>query len=637
MSYPYQITSYDQYKSTYRKSVEDPEGFWGDIASHFFWRKRWEKVLEWDFNDYYSRWFIGGRMNITENCLDRHLGTLGNKPAIIWEPNDPEEHHRILTYRELFNKVVQFSNVLKNNGVKKGDRVCIYMGMVPELAIAILACARVGAIHSVIFGGFSAQSIADRLMDAKAEFIITCDGAYRGNKEIPLKGVIDDALIQCRFVKKVIVLTRTRTPVSMIKGRDVWWEDEIRKVETMGNPDYPAEEMDAEDPLFILYTSGSTGKPKGVVHSCAGYMVYTNYSFVNVFQYVPGDIHFCTADIGWITGHSYIVYGPLSAGATTLLFEGIPTWPDAGRFWEIVDKYKVNIIYTAPTAIRSLMGFGLGPVHGKHLDSLKVLGTVGEPINDEAWHWYDENIGKNKCPIVDTWWQTETGGCLISNLAGVTPSKATYATLPLPGIQPVLVDENHNEIHGNDVSGNLCIKFPWPSLLQTTYGDHERCRKNYFSAYPGLYFTGDGCHRDEEGFYRITGRVDDVLNVSGHRIGTAEVENAIDMHAGVVESAVVGYPHDIKGQGIYAFVIYQSSHGDETLARQDITLTVSRIIGPIAKPDKIQFVTGLPKTRSGKIMRRILRKIAEGETDNLGDISTLMDPGVVEEIKNGKI
>ena len=637
MSYPYQITSYDQYKSTYRKSVEDPEGFWGDIASHFFWRKRWEKVLEWDFNEYYSRWFIGGRMNITENCLDRHLGTLGNKPAIIWEPNDPEEHHRILTYRELFNKVVQFSNVLKNNGVKKGDRVCIYMGMVPELAIAILACARVGAIHSVIFGGFSAQSIADRLMDAKAEFIITCDGAYRGNKEIPLKGVIDDALIQCRFVKKVIVLTRTRTPVSMIKGRDVWWEDEIRKVETMGNPDYPAEEMDAEDPLFILYTSGSTGKPKGVVHSCAGYMVYTNYSFVNVFQYVPGDIHFCTADIGWITGHSYIVYGPLSAGATTLLFEGIPTWPDAGRFWEIVDKYKVNIIYTAPTAIRSLMGFGLGPVHGKHLDSLKVLGTVGEPINDEAWHWYDENIGKNKCPIVDTWWQTETGGCLISNLAGVTPSKATYATLPLPGIQPVLVDENHNEIHGNDVSGNLCIKFPWPSLLQTTYGDHERCRKNYFSAYPGLYFTGDGCHRDEEGFYRITGRVDDVLNVSGHRIGTAEVENAIDMHAGVVESAVVGYPHDIKGQGIYAFVIYQSSHGDETLARQDITLTVSRIIGPIAKPDKIQFVTGLPKTRSGKIMRRILRKIAEGETDNLGDISTLMDPGVVEEIKNGKI
>jgi|694.fasta_scaffold02565_6 acetyl-CoA synthetase len=637
MSYPYQIKSYDDYKTAYKKSVDDPEGFWADIASHFYWRKRWNNVLSWDFSDYHANWFQGGKLNITENCLDRHLGMLGNKPAIIWEPNDPEEHHRILTYRELYNKVIQFANVLKNNGVKKGDRVCIYMGMVPELAVAVLACARMGAIHSVIFGGFSAQSIADRLMDANAEFVITCDGAFRGNKEIALKNVIDDALIQCRFVKKVIVLTRTRTPVSMIKGRDVWWEDEIKKVETMGNPDFPAEELDAEDPLFILYTSGSTGKPKGVVHSCGGYMVYTNYTFVNTFQYVPGDIHFCTADIGWITGHSYIVYGPLSAGATTLLFEGIPTWPDAGRFWEIVDKYKVNIIYTAPTAIRSLMGFGLGPVHGKHMDSLKVLGTVGEPINEEAWNWYNENIGKGRCPIVDTWWQTETGGVMISNMAGVTPSKPTYATLPMPGVQPVLLDENGKELVGNDVTGNLCIKFPWPSILTTTYGDHERCKKNYFSAYPGYYFTGDGCHRDEHGFYRITGRVDDVLNVSGHRIGTAEVENAINMHAGVVESAVVGYPHDIKGQGIYAFVIYQSSHGDETLSRKDITLTVSRIIGPIAKPDKIQFVTGLPKTRSGKIMRRILRKIAEGETENLGDTSTLLDPAVVEDIKNGKI
>jgi acetyl-CoA synthetase len=637
MSYPYQIKSYDEYKTAYKKSVDDPEGFWADIASHFYWRKRWNNVLSWDFSDYHANWFQGGKLNITENCLDRHLGMLGNKPAIIWEPNDPEEHHRILTYRELYNKVIQFSNVLKNNGVNKGDRVCIYMGMVPELAVAVLACARMGAIHSVIFGGFSAQSIADRLMDANAEFVITCDGAFRGNKEIALKNVIDDALIQCRFVKKVIVLTRTRTPVSMIKGRDVWWEDEIKKVETMGNPDFPAEELDAEDPLFILYTSGSTGKPKGVVHSCGGYMVYTNYTFVNTFQYVPGDIHFCTADIGWITGHSYIVYGPLSAGATTLLFEGIPTWPDAGRFWEIVDKYKVNIIYTAPTAIRSLMGFGLGPVHGKHMDSLKVLGTVGEPINEEAWNWYNENIGKARCPIVDTWWQTETGGVMISNMAGVTPSKPTYATLPMPGVQPVLLDENGKELVGNDVTGNLCIKFPWPSILTTTYGDHERCKKNYFSAYPGYYFTGDGCHRDEHGFYRITGRVDDVLNVSGHRIGTAEVENAINMHAGVVESAVVGYPHDIKGQGIYAFVIYQSSHGDETLSRKDITLTVSRIIGPIAKPDKIQFVTGLPKTRSGKIMRRILRKIAEGETENLGDTSTLLDPAVVEDIKNGKI
>jgi len=637
MNYPYQITSYDQYKQAYKKSVEDPEGFWSDIAGHFYWRKRWDKLLEWDFKDYNVKWFQGGKLNITENCLDRHLGMLGNKPAIIWEPNDPEEHHRILTYRELHTKVVQFCNVLKNNGVQKGDRVCIYMGMVPELAIAVLACARMGAIHSVIFGGFSAQSIADRLWDANAEFVVTCDGAFRGNKEIPLKSVIDDALVQCRFVKKCIVLTRTRTPVSMIKGRDVWWEDEIKKVETHGHPDFPAEEMDAEDPLFILYTSGSTGKPKGVVHSCAGYMVYTNYTFVNVFQYNPGDIHFCTADIGWITGHSYIVYGPLSAGATTLMFEGVPTWPDAGRFWEIVDKYKVNILYTAPTAIRSLMGFGLGPVHGKHLDSLKVLGTVGEPINEEAWNWYDENIGKGKCPIVDTWWQTETGGCLISNMAGVTPSKATYATLPMPGVQPVLLDEHGKEIEGNNVSGNLCMRFPWPSILRTTYGDHERCKTNYFATYPGYYFTGDGCHRDENGYYRITGRVDDVLNVSGHRIGTAEVENAINMHAGVVESAVVGYPHDIKGQGIYAFVIYTGTHGDEDLARKDITLTVSRIIGPIAKPDKIQFVSGLPKTRSGKIMRRILRKISEGETENLGDTTTLLDPGVVEEIKNGKI
>jgi len=637
MSYPHQIHSMDQYKQVYKKSIDDPEGFWAEIAAHFFWRKRWDKVLEWNFNEPEIKWFAGAKLNITENCIDRHLGSLGSKPAIIWEPNDPEEHHRILTYRELHHKVVQFANVLKNNGIQKGDRVCVYMGMVPELAIAILACARIGAIHSVIFGGFSAQSIADRIMDANAEFVITCDGAFRGNKEIPLKSVIDDALIQCRFVKRVIVLTRTRTPVSMIKGRDVWWEDEIKKIETMGNPDCPAEEMDAEDPLFILYTSGSTGKPKGVVHTTAGYMVYTNYTFVNVFQYQPGDLHFCTADIGWITGHSYIVYGPLSAGATTLMFEGIPTWPDAGRFWDIVDKYKVNVLYTAPTAIRSLMGFGLGPVHGHHLDSLKVLGTVGEPINEEAWYWYHENIGKGKCPIVDTWWQTETAGVLISNLAGVTPSKPTYATLPFPGVQPVLVDENGKEVEGNGVSGNLCIKFPWPGILRTTYGDHERFKLNYFSTYPGMYFTGDGCLRDEDGNYRITGRVDDVLNVSGHRIGTAEVENAINMHAGVVESAVVGYNHDIKGQGIYAFVIYQGSHGDDHLTRQDITLTVARIIGPIAKPDKIQFVSGLPKTRSGKIMRRILRKIAEGDLHNLGDTSTLLDPAVVNEIRDGRI
>lgn len=640
MSYPYQIKSLEAYHQAYKQSIESPENFWADIASHFHWRRKWDKALEWNFTEPKVEWFKNAKLNITENCLDRHLKDLANRPAIIWEPNDPEEHHRVLTYKDLHYKVCQFANVLKNNGVKKGDRVCIYMGMIPELAIAVLACARIGAIHSVIFGGFSAQSIADRLLDAQAEFIVTCDGAYRGQKDIPLKNVIDDALIGCRFVKRVIVCTRTRTPVSMLKGRDVWWEDEVKKVETLGMFDCPAEEMDAEDPLFILYTSGSTGKPKGVVHACGGYMVYTNYTFVNVFQYQPGDIHFCTADIGWITGHSYIVYGPLSAGATTLMFEGVPTYPDAGRFWDIVDKFRVNILYTAPTAIRSLMGFGLGPLQGKKLTSLKTLGTVGEPINEEAWHWFDEHVGKGKCPIVDTWWQTETGGILISNMAGITPSKPSWATLPLPGVQPVLVDDRGVEITeavDGEFKGNLCIKAPWPAILRTTYGDHERCKKNYFSTYPELYFTGDGALKDEQGNYRITGRVDDVLNVSGHRIGTAEVENAINMHAGVVESAVVGYPHDIKGQGIYAFVIYNGSHGDDNLQRQNILQTVTRIIGPIAKPDKIQFVSGLPKTRSGKIMRRILRKIAENEMENIGDTSTLLDPGVVEEIKNGKL
>jgi len=637
MHYPYQISSFEGYQEAWKKSVEDPEGFWGEVASHFQWKKPWDKVLDWNFKEPSVEWFKGAELNITENCIDRHLADKANQPAIIWEPNDPNDHHRMLTYAQLHNKVNQFANVLKNNGVKKGDRVCIYMGMIPELAIAVLGCARIGAIHSVIFGGFSAQSIADRLQDANAEFIITCDGAFRGAKDIPLKNVIDDALISCKFVKRVIVYTHTRSAVSMIKGRDVWWEDEVRKVETAGNPDCPAETMNAEDPLFILYTSGSTGKPKGVVHTCGGYMVYTNYTFVNVFQYKPQEVHFCTADIGWITGHSYIVYGPLSAGATSLMFEGIPTFPDAGRFWDIIDKFKVNILYTAPTAIRSLMAFGLGPLQNKDLSSLRVLGTVGEPINEEAWQWYDEHVGKRKCPIVDTWWQTETGGVLISNLAGITPSKPSYATLPMPGVQPLLVDEKGVEITENNVTGNLCIKSPWPATLRTTYGDHERCRTNYFATYENLYFTGDGAYRDENGFYRITGRVDDVLNVSGHRIGTAEVENAINMHAGVVESAVVGYPHDVKGQGIYAFVIYSGTHGDEEMTRRDITATVSRIIGPIAKPDKIQLVSGLPKTRSGKIMRRILRKIAENELDNIGDTSTLLDPAVVEEIKRGKV
>lgn len=645
MSYPFQIKSLEQYHQDYKKSVEEPEAFWGPIAENFQWRKKWDNVLEWNFKEPKVEWFKGGKLNITENCIDRHLATMGDKPAIIWEPNNPEERTRIVTYSRLHKRVCQFAQVLINNGVKKGDRVCIYMGMVPELAYAVLGCARIGAIHSVIFGGFSAQSIADRLEDAKAEFIVTCDGAYRGGKDIPLKSVIDDALIGNKTVKRVIVYTRTRTPVSMIKGRDVWWEDEMEHAETQIEKDgvvsFPAEEMDAEDPLFILYTSGSTGKPKGVVHSVAGYMVWTTYTFVNVFQYQPGDIHFCTADIGWITGHSYIVYGPLSAGATSLMFEGIPTWPDAGRFWDIVDKHRVNILYTAPTAIRSLMGFGLEPLQGKDLSSLKTLGTVGEPINEEAWHWYDEHVGKKKCPIVDTWWQTETGGTLISNFAGITPAKPSWATLPMPGIQPLLVDENGKEVTEKDehglLKGNLCIKAPWPGILRTTYGDHERCRTNYFATYENLYFTGDGALKDENGNYRITGRVDDVLNVSGHRIGTAEVENAINMHAGVVESAVVGYPHDIKGQGIYAYVIFNGSHGDENSRRQDILQTVTRVIGPIAKPDKIQFVVGLPKTRSGKIMRRILRKIAEGEIANLGDTSTLLDPGVVEEIKIGKL
>jgi len=645
MSFPYQIKSQEQYEMAYRVSVNQPEEFWAGVAENFQWRKKWDKVLEWNFKEPNIKWFQGAKLNITENCIDRHLKTMGNQPAFIWEPNHPEERTRVVTYNRLHKRVCQVAQMLKNNGVKKGDRVCIYMGMVPELVYAILGCARIGAIHSVIFGGFSAQSIADRLEDAQAEYIITCDGAYRGGKDIPLKSVIDDALIGNKKVKNVIVYTRTRTPVSMIKGRDLWWEDEMEHAETQVEKDgvvsFPAEEMDAEDPLFILYTSGSTGKPKGVVHTCAGYMIWTTYTFVNVFQYRPGLIHFCTADIGWVTGHSYIVYGPLCAGATSVMFEGIPTWPDAGRFWDIVDKHKVNIIYTAPTALRSLMGFGLEPLKGKDLSSLKILGTVGEPINEEAWHWYDENIGKKKCPIVDTWWQTETGACLISNLAGVTPSRPSWATLPMPGVQPVLVDENGKEATEKDehgfIKGNLCIKAPWPGIIRTTYGDHERCRKNYFATYENLYFTGDGALKDENGFYRIIGRVDDVLNVSGHRIGTAEVENAIDTHAGVVESAVVGYPHDIKGQGIYAYVIYTGKHGDDEMTRKDILQTVTRIIGPIAKPDKIQFVAGLPKTRSGKIMRRILRKIAEGDIKNLGDTTTLLDPAVVEEIKNNRL
>ncbi len=633
----HQINSFEDYKAQYRESIANPEDFWGKIATSFEWYKKWDKVLEWNFSEPKIEWFRGGKLNITVNCIDRWAGSQPDKPAIVWEPNDPAEPAVVISYKALAQKVNTFAHVLKNNGVQKGDRVCIYMPMVPELAIALLSCARIGAIHSVVFGGFSAQSLSDRINDASCSIVLTSDGAYRGNKEIMLKNVIDDALLSCECVKKVIVLTRTKTPISMIKGRDVWWEDEVKKVELTGQTYMAPEVMDAEDPLFILYTSGSTGKPKGVVHTTAGYMVWTNYTFVNVFQYQPEMVHFCTADIGWITGHSYIVYGPLSAGATSLMFEGIPTWPDASRFWQIIEKHRVNILYTAPTAIRSLMGFGIEPIKGKDLSSLKILGTVGEPINEEAWHWYDDHIGKKNCPIVDTWWQTETGGILISNLAGVTPSKPTFATLPLPGIQPILLNDQGTEIQENNVNGNLCIKFPWPGMLRTTYGDHERCKLNYFSTYENYYFTGDGCFRDEDGNYRITGRVDDVLNISGHRIGTAEVENAINSHTGVVESAVVGYPHDIKGQGIYAYVIFSGSNEDSDLMKQDICQTVARIIGAIAKPDKIQFVSGLPKTRSGKIMRRILRKIAEGDVENLGDTSTLLDPAIVNEIKESRV
>jgi acetyl-CoA synthetase len=649
MSFPYQIRSFEEYLEHYKKSIEQPEDFWGGVAEHFTWKKKWDQVLSWNFKEPRVRWFDGARLNITENCLDRHLADKGTQPAIIWEPNDPSQKNRILTYKELYTEVCRFVQVLKNNGVQKGDRVCIYMPMIPELAIAVLACARMGAIHSVVFGGYSAQSIADRIEDARCRIVITADGGNRGSKDIRLKATIDEALKKTAQVQKVIVYKHLGIEIDMETGRDCWWQDELKKIT---QDEIPAESMEAEDMLFILYTSGSTGKPKGVVHSCAGYMIYTTYSFVNVFQYKPGEIYFCTADVGWITGHSYTVYGPLSAGATTVMFEGIPSHPDAGRFWDIIDKYKVNIFYTAPTAIRSLMGFGTDPLKNKSLSSLRVLGTVGEPINEEAWHWYDEHVGKRRCPIVDTWWQTETGGIMISNMAGISKGKASYATLPLPGVIPLLVDEKGQTVPGSDagkdgvfhagahaepVAGNLCIRFPWPSIIRTTFGDHERCRLNYFATYADLYFTGDGALRDAEGNYRITGRVDDVLNVSGHRIGTAEVENAINMYPDVVESAVVGYPHDIKGQGIYAFVTLNRQHKGLGEDKEGVTKMVNQIIGAIAKPDKIQFVSGLPKTRSGKIMRRILRKIAEGEMENLGDISTLVDPAVVEEIKSGRL
>ena len=627
----YVIKSFAQYKKTYNRSVKDPEGFWAEHAERFTWRKKWDKVVNWDFKDYQAEWFVGGKLNITENALDRHLATQPNKAAIIWEPNDPNDAGKTLTYKELHAQVCQFSNVLKNNGVQKGDRVCLYMPMVPELAIATLACARIGAIHSVVFGGFSAQALADRVNDAEAKIIVTADGVFRGNKELDLKEIADEAVAKTPSVKTVIVFKRVGNAVNWTEGRDKWGHEEMSNAST----DCPATEMDSEDPLFILYTSGSTGKPKGVVHTTGGYMVYTHYTFENTFQVGKKDIFWCTADIGWITGHSYIIYGPLLAGATSVMFEGVPTYPDAGRFWATIDKLKVTHFYTAPTAIRALMGAGLQYVAPYSLASLKLLGSVGEPINEEAWQWYYKYIGKSRCPLVDTWWQTETGGIMISPLPNVTPLKPTMATLPLPGIQPVLLTPEGQEIEGNNVEGLLCIKYPWPSIIRTTYGDHQRCKEVYFGPYKGYYFTGDGAKRDEDGYYRIIGRVDDVINVSGHRIGTAEVEDAINKHKSVVESAVVGYSHDIKGQGIYAYIICSKAVTNEKLFKSEVLAEVTKQIGPIAKPDIIQVVIGLPKTRSGKIMRRILRKIAEGDVSNLGDISTLLDPSVVEAIKAG--
>ena len=626
------IKSLSEYFDQYEKSQNDPEGFWSKIAESFNWIKPWSKVLESDFEKVSIKWFIDAKLNITENIFERNLVKNKEKTAIIWEPNNPDEETKKISYQELYEETCKFSNALKDLGIKKGDRIIIYMPMVPEAAIAMLACARVGAIHSVVFAGFSSTSLADRIDDCEAKMVITSDGNFRGNKVIPVKSVVDEALEKSNSIEKVVVLKRTNQDVNLVENRDFWWHELVADQSS----ECKAEVMDSEDMLFILYTSGSTGKPKGVVHTTGGYMVYSAYTFSNVFQYDKDDIYWCTADVGWITGHSYIVYGPLLCGATSLMFEGVPTYPNVSRFWDIVDKHKVNQFYTAPTAIRALQAHGLEPLENNSLESLKVIGSVGEPINEEAWHWYHDNIGKGNCPLVDTWWQTETGGIMISALAGITPNKPAHASLPLPGIIPVIVDAEGNELEGNNVQGNLCIKSPWPSILRTTYGDHDRCINTYFSSYKGMYFTGDGVKRDHDGYLRILGRVDDVINVSGHRMGTAEVENAINEHSEVIESAVVGYPHDIKGEGIYAFVIVNPESENDDIKKQ-ITDVVRNVIGPIAKPDKIQIVSGLPKTRSGKIMRRILRKVASNDISNMGDTSTLLNPDIVKEIIQGAV
>jgi acetyl-CoA synthetase len=629
--YDYQLKTNKSFREAHKKSIENPQAFWGEIASTFKWQQPWEEVLSYDWSVPKTEWFLGGKLNITENCLDRHVVTHPDKVALIWEPNDPNDATVRYTYKELLSAVCRFANGLKNQGIKKGDRVCIYMPMVPELSIAVLACARIGAIHSVVFAGFSSTALAARINDAACALLITSDGAFRGNKTVPLKDIADQALAQCESVKKCIVFQRTFQEINWDPRKDIWWHDFIEGLADSCTPAI----MDAEDPLFILYTSGSTGKPKGMVHSCGGYMVYTAYTFMNVFQYQPEDIYWCTADIGWITGHSYMVYGPLACGATFLHFEGVPSYPKWNRFWEICEKHKVTQFYTAPTAIRALAKHPIKLIEDYDLSSLKVLGSVGEPINEEAWHWYDTHVGHNETPIVDTWWQTETGGILISSLAGVTPQKPTYATLPMPGIQAALVDNEGKVIMENEAEGILTINYPWPSVARTIYGDHERYKEVYFSAFEGRYFPGDGALRDVDGNYRITGRVDDVVIVSGHNLGTAPIENAINAHPAVVESAVVGYPHDIKGNALMAYVILYEPIEDHATLIAEVREEISKQIGPIAKPDRVMVVSGLPKTRSGKIMRRILRKLAENEIDQLGDISTLLNPEVVEEIITG--